>query len=145
MITQISITEILGTDSIAGSRITINENFNVLKDAVEQIDTAMSVMTFTSSLVTCTVPMRATGITITPPAGSATPALEIVNGGVTCDGDISTSGSISADGEIRATLAIQARGGLVSDADVTLNQGCSLAIGQTTLNESQLQQLLQLI
>lgn len=34
---SISVTEILGTDSLAGSRLVINDNFNVLADAVNDI------------------------------------------------------------------------------------------------------------
>jgi hypothetical protein len=34
---SISVTEILGTDSLAGSRLVINDNFNVLADAVNDV------------------------------------------------------------------------------------------------------------
>lgn len=39
---MISVTQILGTDSIAGSRITINNNFSVLKDAINTLETFLN-------------------------------------------------------------------------------------------------------
>ena len=69
---SISVTEILGTDSLAGSRLVINDNFNVLADAVNDIlvylNTASATFTNLASITT-------NGLTV----GLSSPKLQITS------------------------------------------------------------------
>ena len=47
---SVTITEILGTDSIAGSRLTINSNFLLLENAYNDLEDSFNINVLTGSL-----------------------------------------------------------------------------------------------
>ena len=86
---NLDITEILGTDSIAGSRVVINENFNVLKDAIERIDASLSIMSFGTSMITLNGDLSVRKITTS--SDTTVGANLDVRGDIAADGDIVTN------------------------------------------------------
>ena len=52
---QISVTEILATDIIAASRVTINENFNIVRDAINEIENNLNTTTRSLSIRNITI------------------------------------------------------------------------------------------
>lgn len=90
---SISVTEILGTDSLAGSRLVINDNFNVLADAVNDIlvylNTSAGTLTNLTSLTTnsLTVGLSSPKLQVTSSAFNIT-ASPIVQGSIDLRGNL---------------------------------------------------------
>ena len=90
---SISVTEILGTDSLAGSRLVINDNFNVLADAVNDIlvylNTSAGTLTNLTSLTTNTLTV-----------GLSSPKLQITTSVFNILANPSVQGNIDLQGNL---------------------------------------------
>jgi len=90
---SISVTEILGTDSLAGSRLVINDNFNVLADAVNDIlvylNTAAGTFTNLTSITT-------NGLTV----GLGSPKLQVTSSVFNIIANPSVQGNMDLQGNL---------------------------------------------
>lgn len=90
---SISVTEILGTDSLAGSRLVINDNFNVLADAVNDVlvylNTAAGTFTNLTSITT-------NGLTV----GLSSPKLQITSSVFNIIANPSVQGNMDLQGNL---------------------------------------------
>lgn len=116
----ISVTEILGTDSLAGSRIVINDNFNILADEINLIEvyfnpTAGSI-TGLASLTTNTIKV-----------GLSTTKLEITSSAFNIISDVNLIGNLNLEGNLL-------RNNIDPDiySDTTLAPSYTANIGSTT-------------
>lgn len=118
----ISVTEILGTDSLAGSRIVINDNFNILADQINLIEVFLNPnsgsITGLNSLITNTVRV-----------GLSTTKLEITSNAFNIISDVILIGNLNLEGNIL-------RNNIDSDifSDVTLAPGFTANIGSATVS-----------
>lgn len=94
---MISVTEILGTDSISASRLVINDNFNVLKDEINSIETYLDPDAGTIDglydLQTAAIKVGPTGA----PFLEITASVFDINTDVTLDGMLAIDGVLAID------------------------------------------------
>lgn len=116
----ISVTEILGTDSLAGSRIVLNDNFNILADEINLIEVFFNPnagsITGLNSLITNTVRV-----------GLSTTKLEITSSAFNIISDVNFIGNLNLEGNI-------IKNNIDPDiySDVTLSPSFTANIGSTT-------------
>lgn len=93
----ITVTEILGTDSISASRLVINDNFNVLKDEINAIETYLDPDAGTIDglydLQTAAIKVGPTGA----PFLEITASVFDINTNVTLDGMLAIDGVLAID------------------------------------------------
>jgi hypothetical protein len=99
---SISVTEILGTDSLAGSRLVINDNFNVLADAVNDIlvylNPAASTFTNLSNITT-----NSLTVGLSSPKLQVTSSIFNITANPTVQGNINLQGNLYRN-NINSTL-----------------------------------------
>jgi hypothetical protein len=124
---SISVTEILGTDSLAGSRLVINDNFNVLADAVNDIlvylNTSAGTFTNLTSITT-------NGLTV----GLSSPKLQVTSSVFNIIANPSVQGNIDLQGNlyrnnVDATLINE----ITTAPGLTKNIGSSVAVPTYTI------------
>lgn len=126
---SITITEILGTDSISASRLVINDNFNVLKDEINALETYLDPDAGTIdglySLQTATLKVGPT----------SSPLLEItastfeINTNLTLDGILSIDGVLAIDNTI-AIVASTILTSIIGDTYVISQTGATDVVVQ---------------
>lgn len=90
---SISVTEILGTDSLAGSRLVINDNFNVLADAVNDILVYLNTSSGTLTNLTSTTTNSLT-------VGLSSPKLQVTTSIFNITADPVIQGNIDLQGNL---------------------------------------------
>jgi len=97
----ITITPLNGTDSISSSRLTINDNFNICKNAINNIITVLSQSTYSFNNVSQGGTISTTGLTIAGSAGITLNLgnLSIANGGISAVGATFT-GDVKLRGDV---------------------------------------------
>lgn len=115
----ISITDIKGFDTVAGSRIIINQNFSVLSDAINNLSTYVNISDKTISNIEKLTVKRGTS--------NITETLFDTNG------SISVGGNIVASGAISATSITLTNGQTISNGDITISSSSSNLINNGNL------------
>lgn len=124
----ISVTEILGTDSLSGSRLVINDNFNVLASEINSMEVyfAPSAGTITNLNNVSTEALR---------VGLSTILLDISGGTFDILSDVRCTGNIKLDtsGLFRDDTAIATQNDVLAGAGMNLPIGTSTAIPNSTM------------
>lgn len=116
----ISVTEILGTDSLAGSRIVINDNFNILAEEINLMEVYFNPTAGTLAGLNSTT-------TNTLKVGLSTVKLEITSSAFNIISDVSLIGNLNLEGNLL-------RNNIDPDiySDTTLAPSYTANIGSTT-------------
>lgn len=115
----IEITEILGSDSIAQSRIVLNQNFNILKNSINSISDYVNIADRTiTGIQKLTVKKGETNITETL---------------IDTNGSGSFGGNISVTGNITVNSLLTSNGVNVSGGNISLNSSTSKIINKGNL------------
>jgi hypothetical protein len=124
---SISVTEILGTDSLAGSRLVINDNFNVLADAVNDVlvylNTSSGTLTNLTSLTTNTLTVG-----LSSPRLQVTTSVFNITANPVVQGNMNLQGNLYRD-NVDSTLINE----VTTSPSLTKNIGSSSAVPTYTI------------